>query len=141
MYSCWIWFLNPFGNFLNQNNFQQWILGCQFICTVQERSADWSIELLLKKYHLRCSYDYPDQFLKGTGISASDLTGDHNIFVLKIFLDSWLDVTTHGWRILSFAEIDLGKVELLNWLGRSKCFLMCEGEIKRVSVIIYVPKP
>jgi len=70
----------------------KWLLsnnqGCEFICTVQERSADWSIELLLKKYNLRCSYDYPDQFLKGTGISASDLTGDHNIFVLKIFLDS-----------------------------------------------------
>jgi len=70
----------------------KWLLsnnqGCQFICTVQERSADWSIELLLKKYNLRCSYEYPDQFLQGTGISASDLTGDHNIFVLKIFLDS-----------------------------------------------------
>jgi len=70
----------------------KWLLsnnpGCQFICTVQERSADWSVELLLKKYNLRCSYDYPEQFLRGTGISPSDLTGDHTIFVLKIFLNS-----------------------------------------------------
>jgi len=70
----------------------KWLLsnnpGCQFVCTVQERSADWSIELLLKKYNLRCSYDYPEQFLRGTGISPSDLTGDHTIFVLKIFLNS-----------------------------------------------------
>ena len=62
--------------------------GCQFICTVQERSADWSIELLLKKYKLKCSYEYPDTFLKGTGITPSDLTGDHNIYVLNIFLQS-----------------------------------------------------
>lgn len=60
--------------------------GCQFISTVQERSADWSIELLLKRYSLQCSYEHPHSFLRGTGIAPSDLTGDHNIFVLKIFL-------------------------------------------------------
>ena len=53
---------------------------------MQERSADWSIELLLKKYSLQCSYEHPHSFLRGTGIAPSDLTGDHNIFVLKIFL-------------------------------------------------------
>lgn len=66
----------------------KWLLdnnqGCQFLCTVQERSADWSIETLLKKYRLQCSYEYPDTFLRGTGISTADLTGNHNIFVLKI---------------------------------------------------------
>ena len=66
----------------------KWLLennpGCQFLCTVQERSADWSIETLLKKYKLRCSYEYPETFLAGTGISPTDLTGDHTIFVLKI---------------------------------------------------------
>ena len=58
--------------------------GCQFLCTVQERSADWSIETLLKKYKLQCSYEYPETFLSGTGISPTELTGDHTIFVLKI---------------------------------------------------------
>ena len=58
--------------------------GCRFLCTVQERSADWSIETLLKKYQLQCEYEYPEDFLQGTGISATDLTGNHIIFVLKI---------------------------------------------------------
>lgn len=66
----------------------KWLLdnnkGSQFLCTVQERSADWSIEVLLKKYRLSCSYEYPADFLAGTGIQESDLTGDHNIFLLKI---------------------------------------------------------
>lgn len=66
----------------------KWLLdnnkGSQFLCTVQERSADWSIEVLLKKYGLTCSYEYPAEFLAGTGILESDLTGDHNIFLLKI---------------------------------------------------------
>ena len=60
--------------------------GAGFVCTVQERSADWSIELLLRKYKLRCEFEYPERFLAGTGISPSDLTGSHTIFVLKIFL-------------------------------------------------------
>jgi len=68
----------------------QWLLsnnpGAGFVCTVQERSADWSIDLLLKKYSLRCEFEYPERFLAGTGISPSDLTGSHTIFVLKIFL-------------------------------------------------------
>jgi len=66
----------------------KWLLdnnkGAQFLCTVQERSADWSIEVLLKKYRLTCSYEQPSDFLGGTGIQESDLTGDHNIFLLKI---------------------------------------------------------
>jgi len=67
----------------------KWLLdnnkGAKFLCTVQERSADWSIELLLKKYSLKCSYEYPSQFLAGSGINESDLTGNHTIFLLKIF--------------------------------------------------------
>jgi len=66
----------------------KWLLdnndGCQFLCTVQERSADWSIETLLKKYRLTCSYEYPETFLRGTEISTADLTGNHHIYVLKI---------------------------------------------------------
>lgn len=66
----------------------KWLLdnnkGCQFLCSVQERSADWSIELLLKKHKLSCSYEHPSDFLAGTGIQESDLTGDHTIFLLRI---------------------------------------------------------
>ena len=31
--------------------------GCQFLCSVQERSADWSIEVLLKKHKLCCRFN------------------------------------------------------------------------------------
>jgi len=66
----------------------KWLLdnnkGCQFLCSVQERSADWSIEVLLKKHKLCCSYEHPSDFLAGTGIQESDLTGDHTIFLLRI---------------------------------------------------------
>lgn len=66
----------------------KWLLdnnkGAQFLCTVQERSADWSIEVLLQKYKLTCSYEHPRDFLSGTGIQESDLTGDHTIFLLRI---------------------------------------------------------
>jgi predicted nicotinamide N-methyase len=65
-----------------------WILrnnpGSEFICTVQERAADWSIEALLLKWKLSCSYVYPADFLRGTGINESDLTGNHQIFILRI---------------------------------------------------------
>jgi len=65
-----------------------WILRnnphCQFLCTVQERAADWSIERLLLKWKLACSYLRPAQFLQGTGIKEEDLTGNHQIFLLKI---------------------------------------------------------
>ena len=59
--------------------------GCKFLCTVQERSADWSIEVLLQKWGLGCSYEHPETFLRGTGISESDLTGNHTIFIINIF--------------------------------------------------------
>ena len=54
---------------------------------MQERSADWCIESLLLKWGLRASYEYPHDFLRGTGIPVSDLTGDHTIFLLRIVLD------------------------------------------------------
>jgi len=67
----------------------RWLLdnnpGCKFLCTVQERSADWSIEVLLQKWGLGCSYEHPETFLRGTGISESDLTGNHTIFIINIF--------------------------------------------------------
>jgi hypothetical protein len=59
----------------------------QVLVAVQERSSDWSIEEWLLKHRLRCSYIFPKQFLKGTGIEESDLTGRHTIFILKLFKD------------------------------------------------------
>jgi len=65
-----------------------WLLthnpGAQFITSVQERSADWSIELLLRSHGLSCSYSYPHQFLRGAPVAEKDLVGNHNIFILKI---------------------------------------------------------
>jgi len=66
-----------------------WLLdnnpGARFICTVQERAADWSIEALLLRWNLVCSIEHPKNFLKGTGINESDLTGNHQIFLLHIW--------------------------------------------------------
>ena len=79
-----------FLRFLN-HIYGSWLLkhnpDCEFLCTVQERSADWSIETLLLKWGLRASYEYPHDFLRGTGIRESDLTGDHTIFLLRIVRD------------------------------------------------------
>ena len=61
------------------------ILFDRFICTVQERSADWSIESLLVRWNLASSIQYPSNFLKGTGINEVDLTGNHQIFVLTLW--------------------------------------------------------
>jgi len=56
------------------------------LLAVQERSSDWSIEEWLIKYNLKCDYIFPKQFLQGTGIEESDLTGVHTIFILRLFL-------------------------------------------------------
>ena len=57
----------------------------QVLITVQERSADWSIEEHLLRWKLKCSYVYPSEFLSGTGVDESDLIGGHTIFILKVF--------------------------------------------------------
>ena len=57
----------------------------QVLIAVQERSNDWSIEEYLIKWKLSCSYIYPREFLRCTGIEEGDLTGKHSIFILKIF--------------------------------------------------------
>lgn len=57
----------------------------QVLIAVQERSNNWSIEELLIKWKLKCSYIFPREFLRETGISEADLTGKHTIFILKIF--------------------------------------------------------
>ena len=80
--------------------FVSWLLkenpGCEFLCTVQERSADWSIETLLQKWGLRAAYEYPRDFLRGTGIRESDLTGAHTIFLLKIVREHGGDAAAGG---------------------------------------------
>jgi len=60
----------------------------EVLIAVQERSSDWSIEQYLIDLKLRCSYIYPRDFLRETGIEEGDLTGKHSIFLLKIFPDS-----------------------------------------------------
>jgi predicted nicotinamide N-methyase len=57
----------------------------EVLIAVQERSNDWTIEEFLVKWKLKCSYIYPREFLRQTGIDESDLTGKHSIFILKIF--------------------------------------------------------
>ena len=73
---------------VQSNNFcQTWVI-FQVLIAVQERSSDWSIEEWLIKYKLRCNYILPREFLKGTGIEESDLTGRHTIFILRLFKDT-----------------------------------------------------
>lgn len=57
----------------------------QVLIAVQERSSDWTIEEYLIKWNLSCSYIFPREFLKGTGVQETDLTGRHTIFILKLF--------------------------------------------------------
>lgn len=57
----------------------------EVLIAVQERSSDWSLEEYLIKWNLKCSYIYPRDFLRETGIEEGDLTGKHSIFILKIF--------------------------------------------------------
>ena len=57
----------------------------EVLIAVQERSSDWSLEEYLIKWKLKCAYIYPKDFLQGTGLEESDLTGKHTIFILKIF--------------------------------------------------------
>lgn len=67
-----------------------WLLtnnpGAEFVCTVQERSADWSLESLLLKWGLACSYVQTKEFLRGSGINEADLTGNHAIFIIRLSL-------------------------------------------------------
>ena len=55
------------------------------LISVQERSENWTIEDSFKKWNLRGRYVYPEEFLAGTGIDESDLTGRHTIFIVEIF--------------------------------------------------------
>ncbi|XP_011192006.2 histone-arginine methyltransferase METTL23 [Zeugodacus cucurbitae] len=56
----------------------------KFICTYQERSADWSIEALLKKWKLRSVPVNIDNLGKSFGVDLLELMGSHTIHLLEI---------------------------------------------------------
>ena len=56
----------------------------RFIFTYQERSADWSIEPLLRKWNLICSPINIENLGKKSGVELHDLLGSHTIHLLEI---------------------------------------------------------
>lgn len=56
----------------------------KFLCTYQERSADWSIEHLLNKWGLACNHISLDGLGEDSGININDLMQDHTIHLLEI---------------------------------------------------------
>ncbi|XP_055677574.1 histone-arginine methyltransferase METTL23 [Lutzomyia longipalpis] len=60
--------------------------GAKFLFTYQERSSDWSIEALLKKWRLRCANVSLSGINAGLDISLRRLMGGHTIHLLEITL-------------------------------------------------------
>uniref|UniRef100_A0A1A9ZWX2 Methyltransferase-like protein 23 n=1 Tax=Glossina pallidipes TaxID=7398 RepID=A0A1A9ZWX2_GLOPL len=60
----------------------------KFIFTYQERSADWCIEALLKKWKLRAILINSEDIGKASGIEISDIIGNHTIHLLEITKES-----------------------------------------------------
>lgn len=58
--------------------------GVKFIFSYQERSADWSIEALLKKWDLKAIQINIDNIGKSAGINLHDLMGGHTIHLIEI---------------------------------------------------------
>ncbi|XP_001604161.1 methyltransferase-like protein 23 isoform X1 [Nasonia vitripennis] len=56
----------------------------KFLCTYQERSADWSIEHLLNKWGLNCSHISLAKLGADAGIDIHELMQDHTIHLLEI---------------------------------------------------------
>ena len=56
----------------------------RFLCTYQERSADWSIEHLLNKWGLFCSHVPLTDLGKDCGLDVNELMQDHTIHLLEI---------------------------------------------------------
>lgn len=56
-----------------------------FIFSYQMRSSDWTIENLLKKWHLVCRNIDLDSIGKDTGIDCKDLMEGHVIYLLEIY--------------------------------------------------------
>lgn len=56
----------------------------KFLFTYQERSSDWSIEHLLKKWHLQCSKVSLDCVERLCPIAIDELMNEHTIHLLEI---------------------------------------------------------
>ncbi|KAK0081915.1 hypothetical protein PV325_011385 [Microctonus aethiopoides] len=56
----------------------------KFLCTYQERSADWSIEHLLNKWGLTCNHIPLTGLGADAGITLAELMQDHTIHLLDI---------------------------------------------------------
>ncbi|KAJ8683270.1 hypothetical protein QAD02_019062 [Eretmocerus hayati] len=56
----------------------------KFLCTYQERSADWSIEHLLNKWGLVCSHISLANLGADSGLDVNELMQDHTIHLLEI---------------------------------------------------------
>ncbi|XP_058454118.1 histone-arginine methyltransferase METTL23 [Malaya genurostris] len=56
----------------------------KFLFTYQERSADWCIETLLKKWGLTCNVISLDNLSADLGIEPQELMGNHTIHLLEV---------------------------------------------------------
>lgn len=56
----------------------------KFIFTYQERSSDWSLQSLLKKWELNCVFIDTEPIEKYLGIDFQDLSQGHEIYLLEI---------------------------------------------------------
>lgn len=56
----------------------------RFLCTYQERSADWSIEHLLSKWNLSCSQISIDNLGADSEVNVHELMKSHTIHLLEI---------------------------------------------------------
>lgn len=57
----------------------------RFLCSYQERSADWSIEALLKKWGLKGALIDLDSLSENSGVDFRALVGDRSLHLLEIF--------------------------------------------------------
>ncbi|XP_050295792.1 histone-arginine methyltransferase METTL23 isoform X2 [Anthonomus grandis grandis] len=60
--------------------------GAKFLCTYQERSSDWSIEQLLKKWNLRCKIHKITSLGAQSGIDINEIIGRHSIHLVEIYI-------------------------------------------------------
>lgn len=56
----------------------------KFIFAYQERSTDWSIEALLKKWDLKCVNINIDRIGEDSGVNLQDFMAGHSIHLLEI---------------------------------------------------------
>ena len=61
--------------------------GAKFFFTYQERSADWSIEALLKKWKLCAHQVNIDDLGKCSGVDVLEFMGGHTIHLIEVTLD------------------------------------------------------